>query len=68
MSLKTFHVLFIVVSVLLAAGFGLWCLVTEKGASVAGSMAMGIVSLVLALALAVYLVKFVKKLRREGIE
>ena len=48
MSLKHFHILFIAISILLAAGFGLWCFLTERGAAVAGSEVMGAVSLVAA--------------------
>lgn len=68
MSLKNFHLLFIILAVIITAGFGLWCFFTEAGSKVTGSWAMGLVSLAAAVGLVIYGVKFLKKLDDEGIE
>ena len=68
MSLKNFHILFIMLSIVTSLGFGFWCLGTEAGASVSGSTAMGVVSLVAAVALVIYGVKFLRKMEKEGLE
>ena len=67
MSLRGFHIFFIVISIALAVGFGLWCFSAEKAASVAGAEVMGVISLIAAGILVVYGVAFLKKLNREGI-
>jgi hypothetical protein len=59
MSLKAFHVLFISVSVLLALGFGAWCLRAQPP-----WMAAGFLSLTAGVGLAGYEVWFVRKMRR----
>jgi hypothetical protein len=63
MSLKHFHIFFIVASIALTAGFGLWCFLTEDGAALAGSKWMGSISLVAAVALVVYILRIPAKLR-----
>ena len=68
MSLKAFHLLFIVISIITAGGFGVWCFVAEKAETTPGAMVMGVASLALAAGLVFYAIKFVQKLRREGIE
>lgn len=65
MSLKGFHIVFISVSVLLAFGFGVYCLATPPVASHAWQ-AMGIVSLLGGCGLVAYEVSFLKKMRRLG--
>ena len=62
MSLKVFHIFFIVLSTLLTLGYGLWGLQHFSGLAYAFS----IVSLGLAPALVVYGVWFLKKLKRVG--
>ena len=62
MSLKNFHIFFIIISIIVIAGFGVWCFVTEDGASLTGAAAMGVISLVVAVGLVVYLVKIRRKL------
>lgn len=59
MSLKAFHVFFISVAVLLAIGFGVWCL--REG----DRPAMGVASFVVAAALVVYEILFLKKLKTK---
>ena len=36
MDLKHFHIFFIIASIVVALGFGLWCFLTEAGTAVAG--------------------------------
>ena len=55
MSLKGFHVFFILMAILLAAGFAAWSLVNET------AVPIGITSAVLALLLLVYGIWFVRK-------
>ncbi|MBI2095074.1 MAG: hypothetical protein HYT89_02780 [Candidatus Omnitrophica bacterium] len=59
MSLRAFHILFIVSAVTLAAGFGLWALRHDA----AWGLSIGLVSLTLAVALAVYLAWFIRKIK-----
>jgi len=61
MSLKAFHIAFIVCSVLLALGFGAWALLQETG-GVSYSV-LGIASFIVAVVLVVYGVWFLKKLK-----
>ena len=67
MDLKNFHILFIIASVVVALGFGLWCFFTEAGTATAGSTVMGTISVIVAAALVIYAVVFLKKMGREGI-
>ena len=57
MSLKTFHIFFISVAVLLCLGFGAWCL------GQAGYAATGIGSFVVAVALVAYEVIFLRRFK-----
>lgn len=64
MSLKTFHILFIVASTLLTTGFGVWAIKESQAVGgTTGELAMGITSLVLTIALLVYGRYFLRKLR-----
>ena len=67
MSLKHFHIFFIVLSIITATGFGLWCFLSEKGQAADGSTAMGAISLVAAVGLVIYAIKFLQKLKRENL-
>jgi hypothetical protein len=58
MSLKIFHILFIVLSIVLAAGCAAWAFMTGAG------FAFGIASAVAAVALIIYGVQFLKKSKR----
>jgi hypothetical protein len=60
MSLKAFHILFVVVSVALTVGFGIWALSEDRGYT-----GWGIASFVAAAALLVYGVTFLQKLKKE---
>jgi hypothetical protein len=57
MSLKTFHIFFISVAVLLCLGFGAWCLRQP------GYIAAGIGSFVVAVGLVVYEVIFLRRFK-----
>ena len=63
MSLRGFHILFIVISVLLFAGTALWALVLTSEESLSVTL-IGIGSVVCAIALAVYGVFFLRKARK----
>jgi hypothetical protein len=64
MSLKALHAVFIVLSIVLAAWFGVWAL-RDFGASANRlHLAMGAASLAGTILLAWYLVKFLQKMRR----
>ncbi len=63
MSLKAFHVFFIVVSILFAFGFGAWGLRAHGAGRDGGIFALAVFSLVAGAGLVVYLVTFVRKLR-----
>jgi hypothetical protein len=67
MSLKGFHIVFIIFSTLLALGCGAWCiwinLVEGAPVFIAGAVA----SFVVAVALVVYGVWFYRKMKRLGI-
>lgn len=62
MSLKAIHLVFIVCSTLLAAGFGAWAL-AQRGSDGGAYLALAVVSFTAAGALVVYGVWFVKKLK-----
>jgi hypothetical protein len=63
MSLKAFHLVFLVASVLLAFGFGAWSLRQYAATSGALELAFGLGSLLAGLALLAYLRYFLKKLK-----
>jgi hypothetical protein len=64
MSLKSFHVFFIIVSILLALGFGVWAVRTQGAVQSGLIHAMGAASLAIGVALVVYLALFLRKLKR----
>ena len=68
MGLKNFHIFFIMISVVVTLGFGLWCFLTGAGRATEGSTIMGSLSLVASVGLVVYGYRFLRKLEREGIE
>jgi len=64
MSLKAFHVVFIVASILLAAGFGVWSFLNYRSPrGTASDLVIAIASGVVALALVGYEIYFLKKLK-----
>jgi hypothetical protein len=58
MSLKAFHVIFIILATLLAAGCALWAYVNQAAA------AFGIISAIVAVTLVIYGIWFLKKSRK----
>ncbi len=66
MSLKTFHIFFIILSTLLAVAFGVWA-VDDYGRSRSGiHLALGVGSFIASGALVVYGVWFLRKLKNVG--
>jgi len=63
MSLKAFHVAFITLSTLLAAGFGAWSIAAYQARGEASYLALGIFSFLAAVALVVYGGYFLKKMK-----
>ena len=62
MSLKTFHLIFIVTAILLAFGFGAWSILNYYSPhGLAGDLVSGIGSVVFGIALVVYERYFLKK-------
>jgi hypothetical protein len=64
MSLKAFHLVFIVASILLAVGFGVWSLLNYfSPVGSAWDLAMGVGSVLVAIGLVVYEKFFLKKFK-----
>ncbi len=63
MSLKAFHILFVIASTLLTVGFGVWSLQEFRGEGTAANLVMGIASLALAIVLLWYGRYVLRKLR-----
>lgn len=66
MSLRSFHICFIVLAILLAIGFGFWGLRDYAVSSNLMHRNLGIGSFVVAIVLAGYLVWFLSKMRKLG--
>lgn len=63
MSLKAFHIFFIVVSTIFSAWFGLWCLREYTRTGGPGTLVLGVGAGVWSVALVFYGVWFVRKLK-----
>ena len=63
MSLRTFHIVFITTSVLLALFFGVWALITGISGSSGLMVVAGLVSFVAGAALVLYGVSFARKIK-----
>ena len=63
MSLKAFHVFFVVVSVLCAMGFGAWALFDYQRTGSGGILALGVLGFAAAAALVWYGFWFLRKLK-----
>ena len=63
MSLKAFHVLFILASIGLAAWFGTWAVLSDLEQANGLRRTLGVLSLLAAAGLVLYLVGFLRKLR-----
>jgi len=64
MTLKAFHILFIALSILLAWGFGIWCVQSHFLGNDGVYLGMGIVSFGAGIGLVFYGVWFLKKLKQ----
>jgi hypothetical protein len=67
MSLKGFHIVFIIFSTLLALGCGAWCIWINLVEGVPVYLAGAVASFIVAIALVVYGVWFYRKMKRLGI-
>lgn len=65
MSLKTFHIIFVTMAVLLCLVFGGWCLNSDYARSHSGYAIAGYVSFVFAVLLVVYEIMFFKGLKEK---
>ena len=63
MSLKAFHIFFIVISTLLSIGFGLWALMRYQQTQMAGFVLTAIGSIIFGVGLVGYGVWFLRKLK-----
>lgn len=66
MSLKSFHIFFIVVSTLTTLGFGLWTVTRYVQGDASASLWLGVLSLVAGVLLIWYGIRFFKKLKQLG--
>lgn len=66
MSLKTFHIFFIALSILLAIGFGVWEVREYADGGASGRLIAASLSFLVAAGLIVYGVRFVRKLKHIG--
>jgi hypothetical protein len=66
MSLKAFHIFFIVVSIALAVGFGVWCFRDYSRSGDGVNLALGVASFIGSVSLAWYGVWFLRKLKNES--
>ena len=62
MSLRVFHMVFIVLSILLTIGFGIWGVMQNNGLF----LLLGIVSFVIGILLVFYLIRILKKFKQVG--
>ena len=63
MSLKAFHLVFIILSILFTLMFGVWGVVNHGSSGNTAELVLGILSLVGTVGLSVYLRYFLKKLK-----
>ena len=64
MSLKSFHIFFIVVSILITLGFGLWTVVRFSQGDASANLWLGVISLIAGVFLIWYGFRFFKKLKQ----
>ena len=64
MSLKSFHIFFIVVSTLTTLGFGLWTVVRFSQGDASANLWLGVISLIAGVFLIWYGFRFFKKLKQ----
>ena len=66
MSLKAFHVFFVIVSLICTVGFGIWGVRSYQNAGEVADLFMGIGSFVVTIALLIYFRWFLRKLKNES--
>ncbi|HEX9659808.1 MAG TPA: hypothetical protein VGA18_05875 [Rhodothermales bacterium] len=66
MSLKSFHIFFIVVSILTTLGFGLWTVVRFSQGDASANLWLGVISVIAGVFLIWYGFRFFKKLKQLG--
>jgi hypothetical protein len=64
LSLKGFHILFIIFAIISAVFFGIWGIQYSSSIQSTGYLIAGIGSLITAVALVIYLILFIKKLKK----
>ena len=67
MSLRSFHALFIAVSVLMSVGVGVWAVGSWQPAAVAARISLALLSFASAIGLTVYGTRFLRKTRKMGL-
>ncbi len=63
MSLKAFHLVFVLVSILFTLTFGVWAVINYNTSEKVGELVLGIVSLVGTFVMSIYLFYFLKKFK-----
>jgi hypothetical protein len=63
MSLRAFHIIFIVCSIILAIGFGCWAIMNFLQLQISGYLWTGICSFLIATGLVLYEYSFLKKVK-----
>jgi hypothetical protein len=63
MSLKAFHLIFIIISIFFTLIFGVWAVANHSSSGETAELVVGIISLVGTVGLSVYLRYFLKKLK-----
>ena len=66
MSLKAFHIVFIILASLVADGFGVWAIRRYNASADALILAAGIAGLAAGTALGFYLIWFLRKMKKVG--
>ena len=66
MSLKAFHLVFILLSILFSLVFGIWAIVNYGSSEKIAELIIGIISLLGTVGMSVYLYFFLKKFKHVG--
>ena len=66
MSLKAFHLVFIVLSIVFTLAFGIWAIVNFSSSEKISELILGVISLLGSLGMSVYLYFFMKKFKHVG--
>ncbi len=66
MSLKTFHLIFVIASILLGLGVGVWGVIEYRAKGELGALAMGIIFLTMGIGLMIYGGRMLKKTKHIG--